>query len=100
MKPFAAEHEAHKILARERPLPRDARRERVVVWKAFRVQEQAIDYARHILLEDGQRVVGGCGEDDVGPYCWFGVQVDDLEAWGHPRAIQLVDPVDPGGRQA
>ena len=95
MKAFAGDNEARSILATDRPLPTDPRAEHVVLWKAFRDQEKAVAYSRHILLEDGQRVVGGCGSDDVGPYCWLGVEVDDIEKWGNSRAIQLSDPLEP-----
>jgi len=101
MKSFEGDNEARRILAQSRPLPQDARAERVVLWKAFRNEDQALEYSRHILLEDGQRVVGGCGEDDMGWYCWLGVEVDDIEAWGNSQAIQLVDPLeadDPQGQ--
>lgn len=94
MKAFEGDHEAREILRTERLLPEDPRSEHVVVWRAFRDEDQAVDYSRHIMLEPGQRVVGGCGADDVGTYYWIGVEVDDIEKWGHPGAIQLVDPLD------
>lgn len=94
MRAFEGDREARRILSSRRLLPRDPRAERVVVWRAFRDESQAIEYSRHILLDPGQRVVGGQGEDDVGVYYWLGVEVEDIEAWGHPQAIQLVDPLD------
>ena len=94
MKAFEGDEEARQILRTERLLPEDPRSEHVVVWRTFRNEDQAVAFSRHILLEDGQRVVGGRGRDDVGAYHWIGVEVDDLEKWGHPGAIQLCDPLD------
>jgi len=95
MKAFAGDTEARGILATSRPLPQDPKAEHVVLWRAFRNEDQAVEYSRHILLGSGQRVIGGCNRDDVGWYCWLGVEVDDLEKWGNSRAIQLCDPFDP-----
>ena len=40
-------------------------------------------------------------QDAMGWYCWLGVEVDDIKAWGNSQAIQLVDPLeaaDPRGQ--
>lgn len=82
------------LLQQERPLPQDPKSERVVLWKVFRSENEAIEYSRHVLLEPDQKLVGGHATDTVGEFWWIGVQVDSLEAWGNSQAIQLTDPLD------
>lgn len=82
------------FLEQARPVPQDGLRERIVIWRIFRSQEEAQAYSGHILLGDGQHIVGGRSEDDVGPLFWVGVQVDDVARWGNTRAIQMSDTYD------
>ena len=81
-------------LAQVRALPADAKQERVVLWRVFRHEADALEYSHHILLESDQQIVGGRGTDSAGGFFWLGVEVADLEAWGNPHAIQLADPFD------
>ena len=83
-----------KILTHPRPLPEDPQKERVVLWKVFRSENEALEYSHHIMLEPGQKIVGGHGSDSVNEFYWVGVEVADLEKWGHTQAIQLSDPFD------
>jgi hypothetical protein len=82
------------ILHQARPLPENPQQERVVLWKVFRTEDEALEYAKHIMLEADQTIVGGHGSDTVGEFFWLGVQVADLAAWGNSQAIQLNDPLD------
>lgn len=83
-----------KILVQPRPLPEDPKKERVVLWKVFRSEDEALEYSHHIMLEPDQQIVGGHGTDSVGEFFWLGVEVPDLETWGNSQAIQLTDPFD------
>jgi len=83
-----------KVLTQARPLPEDPQKERVVLWKVFRDEAEALEYSHHILLEPDQKIVGGHGTDSVGAFFWLGIEVADLEAWGNTQAIQLTDPFD------
>jgi hypothetical protein len=82
------------ILHQARPLPENPQQERVVLWKVFRTEGEALEYAKHIMLGADQTIVGGHGTDSVGEFYWLGVQVADLAAWGNTQAIQLNDPLD------
>ncbi len=82
------------LLGKERQLPQDPREERIVVWKSFRNPEEARDYAEHILLDADQVLVGGHCKDSLDRVYWVGVQVPDMNAWGHSMAVQLRDPFD------
>lgn len=89
-----------RLLARElmepRSLPaRDPARTGIVTWRSFRTPQAAVDYAAHVLLEPGERLVGGSTRDSVGPLWWVGVAVDDPERWGNRAAIHKTDGVDP-----
>lgn len=86
-----------QILNQSRSLPEDPKKERVVMWKVFRNEDEALEYSHHILLEPDQRVVGGRSTDSVGDFFWLGVEVDDVAAWGNTHAIHLVDPFDGTG---
>ncbi len=88
--------ELAKALETDRELPQDPAEERTVYWHVFRRPEQVLDFARHILLDKGEGLVGGRTQDSIGSLWWVGVQVDDLEAWGNRRAIHKIDGVDPG----
>lgn len=83
-----------KILDQSRPLPQDPKKERVVLWKVFRNEDEALEYSHHIMLEPDQKIVGGHATDTVGDFFWLGVEVANLEAWGNTQAIQLTDPFD------
>ena len=92
-----------KTLAQVRALPEDAKKERIVLWKIFRNEADALEYSHHILLEPDQLIVGGRSTDSAGVFFWLGVEVADLEAWGNTHAIQLADPFDgnnPTGKEA
>ncbi|HKK14134.1 MAG TPA: hypothetical protein VKA14_05670 [Gammaproteobacteria bacterium] len=78
------------------PLPNEKPvRRHVVNWHVFRRRDDAADFSRNILLEDGEHIVAGQASDSIGSLWWVGVHVDDLEAWGNRDAIQLTDRVDP-----
>ena len=83
-----------KILVQPRTLPEDPQKERVVLWKVFRSEDEALEYSHHIILEPDQQIVGGNGTDSVGVFFWLGVEVPNLEKWGNSQAIQLTDPFD------
>ncbi|MFZ5659230.1 MAG: hypothetical protein ACOY5C_05165 [Pseudomonadota bacterium] len=90
----AREMTVKAALDRPVPLPADPQQERVVLWKTFRSRGEALDFARNVLLEADQTLIGGHDHDSVGPFYWLGVQVADLAAWGNSQAIQLRDPFD------
>ena len=83
-----------KVLTQAKALPEDPQKERVVLWKVFRNEDEALEYSHHILLEPDQKIVGGHGTDSVGAFFWLGIEVADLQAWGNTQAIQLTDPFD------
>lgn len=90
-----------QILSQPRNLPEDPKKERIVLWKIFRNENDALEYSHHILLEEDQRIVGGYSSDSAGDFLWLGVEVEDIEAWGNTQAIQLADPfeaTDPKGQ--
>lgn len=60
---------------------------RIVAWSVFRTREEAENLVAHVHLAPGQHLVGGHGEDSVAAFWWVGVQVNDLDAWGHSAAI-------------
>lgn len=79
-----------------RPLPNeDPAGSHIVYWHVFRGRNEALDFARQIKLNKGERLVGGSATDSIGPLMWLGVQVDDLEAWGNRRSINKTDAYDP-----
>lgn len=95
---FPREDELETIkgeLGRDRDLPENPAKEGVVSWHVFRQLDEALDFARHHLLDEGERVVGGRAKDSVGTLYWVGLHVDDLEHWGNRKAIHLTDGVDP-----
>lgn len=83
-----------QLLSQTRKLPDEPQKDRIVLWKIFRNENEALEYSHHILLEDDQRIVGGCHSDSAGDFFWLGIEVDDLESWGNTQAIQLADPFD------
>lgn len=83
-------------LERERPLPNaDPQKSHVVYWHVFRNRDEVAAFSRRILLEEGERLVGGHTADSIGALWWVGVQVEDLEAWGNRRAVHKIDAFDP-----
>lgn len=60
---------------------------RVVNWSIFRSREAAGEHLPHVHLGAGQALVGGHGQDSIGPYWWVGVQVDDIGHWGDVAAV-------------
>ncbi len=90
-----------QLLSQPRSLPKDPKQERIVLWKIFRNENDALEYSHHILLEEDQRIVGGHSSDSAGDFLWLGIEVEDMEAWGNTQAIQLTDPfeaTDPEGQ--
>lgn len=83
-----------QLLSQSRKLPDDPQKDRIVLWKIFRNENDALEYSHHILLEEDQRIVGGSSSDSAGNFFWLGIEVEDLEAWGNTQAIQLADPFD------
>ena len=75
------------MLERARGLPVRGLQTRVVMWHVFRDPERADEFASHIVLAEGQRVVGGVDRDSLGRLWWVGVEVDDLSLWGNIGAI-------------
>lgn len=59
----------------------------VVQWHVFRNLIEADDFADHVMLGSGQRLVGGSARDSVGPLWWVGVEVEDVAHWGNHGAI-------------
>lgn len=82
------------LLNQECGLPENPKNDCIVLWKVFRKLHEALEYARHILLEPDQKLVGGHAHDSAGEFWWLGVKVADLAAWGNSQAIQLADPFD------
>lgn len=77
------------ILDEVRDLPSTETVARAVTWHMFRTREEARERLHGICLEDGQSLIGGHSQDSVAPYWWVGVQVDNLEQWGHTDAVNL-----------
>lgn len=75
------------FLTQERSLPDGSGRGNVVQWHVFRDREQAEAFIPAIQLAAGQQLVGGYSRDSIGPFWWVGVQVEQIERWGHPGAI-------------
>lgn len=71
-----------RALDAERLLPGDPASERLATWSVFREADKALNYARYVLLNDGETLVGGCLHDSVGTLYWVGVQVPDLKTLG------------------
>lgn len=67
-----------RALNAERLLPRDPASERLATWSVFREADKALNYARYVLLNEGETLVGGCLHDSVGTLYWVGVQVPDV----------------------
>ncbi|MEY2341929.1 hypothetical protein AB4090_07435 [Acidithiobacillus sp. IBUN Pt1247-S3] len=76
-----------KFLDEARELPSVVAMERVVAWSVFRTKDAARQLLEHVHLAPGQALVGGHGKDSVAEYWWVGVQVQNLEAWGHSSSV-------------
>lgn len=61
----------------ERPLPHDPATARLATWSVFRESDKALTYARYVLLDEGDALVGGRDHDSHGALYWVGVQVRD-----------------------
>ncbi len=75
------------FLTQERSLPAASGLGGVVQWHVFRDREQAQAFIPAIHLGAGQTLVGGYSRDSVGPFWWIGVQVENIQQWGHHAAI-------------
>ena len=75
-------------LDQTRPLPRRNEADSLAVcWRVFRKKVDALEYARHVQLESGQRLIGGTLTDSIGSLWWAGVEVDSIAAWGNRDAV-------------
>ncbi len=84
-------HDLERRLTQERSLPgKRPEADRIVYWHVFRRPEDALDFARNILLEDDEHLVGGYTRDSIGAMWWVGVQVGDLTAWGNRQAVHKI----------
>lgn len=63
----------------ERPVPNDPAQARLATWSVFREPDKALTYARYVLLNDGDELVGGRTHDSLGALYWVGVQVRQLK---------------------
>ena len=77
----------HVFISEQRALPTQTSGDTVVHWHIFRSLEEAEDYAEHIQLGEGQRIVGGTDSDSIGALWWVGVEVDDVARWGNQGAV-------------
>jgi len=75
-----------QFLNEERAIP-EAGYGNVVQWHVYRRLGEARAHLAHIMLGEGQRVVGGHSHDSIGDLWWVGVEVDDIRRWGNPGAI-------------
>ncbi|RMD67748.1 MAG: hypothetical protein D6819_10905 [Gammaproteobacteria bacterium] len=78
------------------PLPRDPASQGIVYWHVFRRPQDALAFARHILLEPGEALTGGRSADRLGPLWWVGVEVEDWTLWEGRQPVHRVDVVDAG----
>lgn len=65
----------------ERPVPDDPAKARLATWSVFREPEKALTYARYVLLDEGDELVGGRTHDSLGALYWVGVQVRSLKSF-------------------
>lgn len=77
----------HEFLVNHRQLPAHSADNKVVQWHVFRDVAEADEYADHILLGEGQSIVGGFDKDSIGQLWWVGVEVADLSSWGNRSAV-------------
>ena len=77
----------HMFISEQRVLPTQTSEDTVVHWHIFRSLDEAEDYAEHIQLGEGQRIVGGTDSDSIGVLWWGGVEVDDVARWGNQGAV-------------
>ena len=75
------------FLEQPRRLPDRLTPGRMVQWHVFRDFNQAVEYAIHITLGEGQHIAGGWDQDSVGKLWWVGVEVEDLRRWGNAGAV-------------
>lgn len=68
-----------QALDAERSLPDDPATARLATWSVFREPDKALTYARYVLLDEGDALVGGRMHDSSGALYWVGVQVRDLK---------------------
>lgn len=74
-------------LDERREVPTKCPDNKIVQWRIFRELKDAQDHATHVMLGEGQRLVGGKDVDSVGEFWWVGVEVDSVERWGHRDAV-------------
>ncbi len=75
-----------QFLSEDRPLP-EAGQGNIVQWHVYRQFSEARAHLAHIMLGQGQRIVGGHSRDSIGDLWWVGVEVEDVHRWGNPGAI-------------
>ncbi len=75
-----------QFLNEERPLPQNGRGN-VVQWHVYRRIGEARAHLTHIMLGQGQHIVGGHSHDSIGDLWWVGVEVDNIGHWGNRSAI-------------
>lgn len=80
-----------------RPTPHkdDAIEQRIVYWHIFRRKQDALNFANHIMMPEGEQLVGGRDRDSIGNIWWIGVQVDSLEKWGSRAAVHKISHGEP-----
>lgn len=76
-----------QLLTRMRQVPTRDNHDQVVSWHVFRTLSEAESYAEHVVLNDGQYLVGGTDHDSIGTLWWVGVEVDDIAKWGNGTAV-------------
>ena len=89
-----------KELQLERPLPHRTNAEElhIAFSHVFRQQDQALNFAKNIMLNDGESLIAGRAQDSIGNLWWLGVRITDLERWrtqGGYHHIALRDPEAP-----
>ncbi len=88
-------------LNNERDLPHRANAEQlhVAYSHVFRHPEDALSFAKNILMGEGESLIGGHTEDSIGDLWWVGVRIDDIEQWranGGFHHVARQDPEAPG----
>ncbi len=64
-------------------------------WHVFRQRQAAMDFARNIMLDGGDSLIGGRVRDSIGDLWWVGVHVDDDARWAELGGVQHVAQRDP-----
>lgn len=49
--------------------------------RLFRKYDEAVEFAKNMMLSDGESLIGGCAKDSVGDLWWAGIQVNKFEQW-------------------